>query len=462
MFKPLPNRMDMEFEGGLNEATTPHAGVSLLIDVARRSGVIATAGRCLPGKRSPKGLSQEQFVEAFVTLIALGGDCIDDFDRLRSDQGLTALLGYQMPAPSTARQWLDQFHDEKLLEDRPEQGSFIPQESPRLAALRSVLERTVHAYVAVCETEARVTLDVDAHLVESSKSTALMSYEGYRAYQPLLVVWAETGLILADQFRDGNVPAGENIKGLVDLAYAALPAREGRKVQLRSDSAAYEYNDMDHWENEVWRFVVSADMSVQLRAEIEALLPEEWHFWTEEKDGAVREWAEVPFVPGRQNEHKNTKPYRYVAVRIRKAQGTLFGDGSTVKIFAVVSNDWETRGRALIEWHRGKAGTVEHVNRVLKDELAGGGYPSAKFGANAAGLRLQAITHNLLELLKATALDKEYRHARPKRLRFAIFTQMGTVVHHARKIFMRVSYRALTFVINPARFRVARLQWNTG
>jgi hypothetical protein len=26
-------------------------------------------------------------------------------------------------------------------------------------------------------------------------------------YQPLLAVWAETGLVLADQFRDGNVPA---------------------------------------------------------------------------------------------------------------------------------------------------------------------------------------------------------------------------------------------------------------
>ena len=28
-----------------------------------------------------------------------------------------------------------------------------------------------------------------------------------RGYQPMLAVWAETGLVLADQFRDGNVPA---------------------------------------------------------------------------------------------------------------------------------------------------------------------------------------------------------------------------------------------------------------
>jgi hypothetical protein len=88
--------------------------------------------------------------------------------------------------------------------------------------------------------------------------------------------------------------------------------------------------------------------------------------------------------------------------------------------------------------HR-RAGTIEHVNYVLKDELAAGVYPSDKFGANAAWLRLQVLTCNLVELLKATALDGEYRSARPKRLRFAIFTREasrkphGRAVRHARE-----------------------------
>ena len=462
MRKPLPKRVEMDFEGGLSETITPHAGVTLLIELGRISGVMAAAERCLPAKQSPKGLEQGQFVESFVSLSALGGECIDDFDVLRSDQGLAAMLGYQLPAASTARQWLDLFHDAKLLEGRPLQGSFIPQESSRLAALWSVVERTVRAYVAALRPAATVTLDVDAHLVESAKCTALPCYEGFRAYQPLLVSWAETGLVLADQFRDGNVPAAENIKGLVDRAYAALPARDGGwRVQVRSDSAAYEYEALDHWDGLGWRFAVSADMSQSLRREIEALPPEEWHFWAQEKDGVVREWAEVPFVPSRENEHRDTKPYRYVAVRIRTAQGVLFGDGNTVKHFAVVSNDWETDGQALLEWHRGKAGTIEHVHLVLKDELAAGVYPSGKFGANAAWLRLQVLTYNLLELLKATALDKQYRHARPKRLRFAIFTQMGSIVHHARRVFMRLVKRVLTFVIRPGRYRLARLQWDS-
>ena len=42
-------------------------------------------------------------------------------------------------------------------------------------------------------------------------------------------------------------------------------------------------------------------------------------------------------------------------------------------------------------------------------------FPSAKHGADAAWLRLQVITHNLLQLLKAVALPKEYADARPKK-----------------------------------------------
>ena len=72
-------------------------------------------------------------------------------------------------------------------------------------------------------------------------------------------------------------------------------------------------------------------------------------------------------------------------MRIRSPQGVLFNDRTNVKCFAVVTNEWEMGGRELIEWQRGKAGTAEHVNLVIKDELAGGVYPSGEFGANAAG-----------------------------------------------------------------------------
>jgi hypothetical protein len=462
MRKPLPNALDIDLRGGLTEEVTPHAGAALLIELGRRSGVMAAAGKHLPAKRSAKGLGQGQFVEAVVLLSALGGDCLDDFDTLRRDRGLAALLGYDLPAASTVRQWLDRFHQEELLAGRPRQGSFIPEESASLAGLRAVVRHSVRTYVAAVQPGVEVTLDVDAHLVESSKRSALPTYQGYRGYQPLLVQWAESGLVLADQFRDGNVPASENIEELVDEAFASLPARadgEPWQVGVRSDSAAYEQRTLDHWHLEGWRFAVSADMSPQLRREILRLPCDAWQFWAGEANGVVREWAEVPFVPTRASEKKDSEPYRYLAVRVRTPQGVLFGDGHAVKHFAVVTNDWATAGQALLEWQRGKAGTIEHVNHVLKNELAAGVYPSDKFGANAAWLRLQVLTANLLELLKATALDPEYRRARPKRLRFAVFTQFGRVVRHARQHFVRLATRALQALVGPGLRRLRAGAW---
>ena len=54
--------LEIEFEDGLGEEVTAHAGVALLVEVGRRSGVIATADRVHPAKKNPKGLTQGQMV----------------------------------------------------------------------------------------------------------------------------------------------------------------------------------------------------------------------------------------------------------------------------------------------------------------------------------------------------------------------------------------------------------------
>ena len=50
----------------------------------------------------------------------------------------------------------------------------------------------------------------------------------------------------------------------------------------------------------------------------------------------------------------------------------------------MVSNICECMPERLIAWYREKAGTIEGVHDVLKNELAGGVMPSKYFGANAA------------------------------------------------------------------------------
>ena len=141
-------------------------------------------------------------------------------------------------------------------------------------------DHSVRAYVTGVKPGREVTLDVDAHLVESSEREAVPTYEGFRGYRPMLVVWAETGLVVADEFRDGEVPAGKDIARMVDQGYGALPDREGGwQVRVRSDSGAYDQGVLDHWDSRGWKFAVSADMRVQSWAEIDRLLTQERHLW---------------------------------------------------------------------------------------------------------------------------------------------------------------------------------------
>jgi hypothetical protein len=171
----------------------------------------------------------------------------------------------------------------------------------------------------------------------------------------------------------------------------------------------------------------------------------------------VKEWAEVPYVPTRQYERRDSQPYRYLAIRVRRQQRELFEDGVKTRHFAVVTNIWDMDGQELLEWQRGKAGTIEHIHHILGNELAGGVYPSTRHGANAAWLRLQVLTHNLLQLLKAVALTEEYATARPKRLRFAIFTQFGRVISHAGRTLLRIANRGWEMLIRPAYLRILAL-----
>jgi hypothetical protein len=80
-----------------------------------------------------------------------------------------------------------------------------------------------------------------ATLVETTKLDALYSYKGFKAYlpmrctqtgQPFNTWWAEQGLVLHTEFRDGNVPAGYKQLRVLKEALAMLPAGV-EKVRLR-------------------------------------------------------------------------------------------------------------------------------------------------------------------------------------------------------------------------------------
>ena len=264
----------------------------------------------------------------------------------------------------------------------------------------------------------------------------------------MLAVWAEMDLVLADQFRDGNVPAIMAPLDVAKAAFAALPETV-TEFYYRGDSACHE-NDLLDWLRDEQReggpvgrigFAISARMSGALREAVVAVPESDWQEYGKRDEQVIRECAEVAFVPGERSEKKDRQPLRYVGLRIRRRQGDLFPDGSGPKHFAVLSNlDWAAA--TLLGWHREKAGTIEASHHVLKNELAAGVLPCGRFGANAAWLRLAVLSHNVLTALKRLALPADLLTARPKRLRFLIFHTPARLVQHARQLLLRLAISA--------------------
>lgn len=244
--------------------------------------------------------------------------------------------------------------------------------------------------------------------------------------------------MLADEFRDGNVPAGKRPLDLIRRAFAVLPASVEHR-RFRADSAAYEESTLK-WlsdpANRIERFTVSADMGPELQRLCAAVQDADWKLYEERATETVH-WAEVVFCPG--TWPKDAKPLRTLVRKVQKRQGELFANGSNRMHFGIVSNDFEMDGAKLIAWHYQKAGHIEGVHDVLKNELGAGVLPCAEFGANAAWFRLCVLTYNVLSAMKTLALDPEFADARPKRLRFAIFTIPARILSHARRIFARVA-----------------------
>jgi hypothetical protein len=447
----LPFEYDWE---PAEEVLTAYAGIPLCVRAARSLGIPSSVKRYLQVKQRQRGFDEATCVESFLILNALGGECLDDFERLREDQGLTEMLGHALPSPGAARDFLNAFHEQERIEEAQRelpagQVSYIPSESAPLRALAQVNQDLVQEIGRRCGDQKIATVDVDATVIESFKREAKATYEGGQGYQPLLALWAEMDLALADEFRDGNVPAHVAPLPATKRAFAALP-ESVREFYFRGDSGCWDH-ELVKWLRDEQRpqgppgritLAISVRMTPNLKKHIVRLPDVVWKPYREDGE-AESEWADLMnYWPEEEDRPEGAGPLRYVAIRVKKRQGELFSDGAEFRYFAVATNQWDWSGKKLLEWHREKAGSIEALHDVLKNELAAGVMPCGRFGANAAWLRMAVLTHNVLTGLKRIALKREWLEARPKRLRFHFFFSPGKLIHHARRLLARVGRRA--------------------
>jgi len=414
---------------------TALAGLPVYLDLASVLNLGETIARHLQVKT--QGWTDEQIILSLIVLNLAGGDCVDDLRILEADEGFCTVLRRtelqslpgrkrreterrwrkekhrSVPSPSAVFRYLSAFHKD---DGREEGTAIIPPLTELLAALERInadLVREIYNRNPVrC-----ATLDMDATLIETWKRNSLFSYKGYRAYQPLNTYWAELGLLLHTEFRDGNVPAGYEQLRVFIRALSLLP-EEITTVRLRSDTAGYQH-DLLAYCNDAKKhprlgrieFAISCDVTPEFKKAVHEA--EEWYPLKDAQGHITGEYAEVCFVPNRSATTKKGEPYRYLAIRESMHQPHLPGmlpfqtitfATTQYKLFGIVTNmDWE--GEHLIRWHHAWCGKSEEAHSVMKEDLAGGKLPSGDFGENAAWWLIMVLAHNLNTAMKVLPLE---------------------------------------------------------
>jgi hypothetical protein len=402
---------------------TALAGLPAYLDLAKVIGLSKSIRKHLKVRESGQGWTDSQLVLSIVLLNLSGGDCVEDIKILEGDDGFCEVLkkaelhGLRRkvrrelmrrwrrertrvtPSPSAIFRYLAMFHDSEQDKYREAGKAFIPEANEHLRGFVEV-NKDLARFANLQNIEAIATLDMDATLVATNKSDSLFCYKGYKSYQPLNTWWAEQGIILHTEFRDGNVPAGFEQLRVFEEALECLP-EEVKGVRLRSDTAGYQHDLLNYCalgSNDrlgVIEFAIGCDVTPAFKKAVGEV--QQWEpiykVVRGKKQTTGVEWAEVCFVPNAIGHSKKGPEYRYLAKRevvveqqmlpgmdqqLRLPFQTMESKGKRYKVFGIVTNmDWQ--GEELIRWHHQRCGKSEEAHSVMKEDLAGGQLPSNDF-----------------------------------------------------------------------------------
>ena len=475
--------LPFQYAGEPASGMTALAGLPLYVELAQVAGLPQVIRRRVQARAGDQGWDDAQVILSLVLLNLAGGEAVEDLRVLEKDAGLCTVLGRveeyglsrrarealrrrwrtpqqrTVPSPSAVFRYLAGFHDPAEEARREPHRAFIPAPRAALRGLRAV-NGEVLAFLQRHRPQLVATLDMDATLVETQKREALYSYQKFKAYQPLTTYWAEQGVVVDSEFRDGNVPAGYEQVRVLQEAVAVLPAGV-QQVCLRSDTAGYEEKLLRYCAEGkdprfgVIPFAVGADVTPEFKRAVAEVAEEDWHPLERvvegQRLGTGQEWAEVCFVPNWAGRSLKGPDYRFLAIREPLQQPPLpgveqlslpfptveFPQQGSYKLFGLVTNR-DLPGDEVIWWSRQRCGKGEEVHKVLKEDLAGGQLPSGLFGANAAWWAISVLAFNLHVLMERLVLGAGWLGKRLKALRFALIGLPGRVVAHARRLWVRL------------------------
>jgi hypothetical protein len=202
-----------------SELLTANAGLAVFGEFVRAVGVHRWVEQSLPAPGSAAGYFPQNFVSPLILMLCGGGRSPEDLRQIYNDKGLRHLLKLdETPSTDAVGDWLRRMGGGSGL-------TGLGEVNRRIVAMRlRKMDTTQH------------TLDIDASQIIAQKEAAKYTYKGEQGCMPMVGHLAQAGVVLHEEFREGNAaPASANLEFIQDCQ-AAMP--KGHQIKrLRADSA---------------------------------------------------------------------------------------------------------------------------------------------------------------------------------------------------------------------------------
>jgi hypothetical protein len=395
-----------------DERVVANAGVLLPAVLAGRLGIEALVDQTVDLGDRAGAANPGRKVMTLVSAMALGADCIDDCDVLRSGQ-TRVVLGHGVAAPSTLGTFLRAFtfgHVRQL--DR---------------VLAEGLSRAWAAGAG--PGDERLVVDIDSFVGEVygyDKQGAGYGYTHKLGYHPIIATRAGTGEVLHIRARTGSA---NTARGALRFVEELIPRVDragatGEKL-LRADSGFWNIKIMTRLQAAGWSYSIGIRQQPQIKAVIAQIPEQDWQILEDYPERGEAQIAETMLGQRRLIVRRT---------RLVGAQAELWPDW---RHHAFLTNRTDPLEQVEAE-HRGHA-VIELAIRDLKDQALAH-FPSGKFLANAAWTVIAALAHNLLRWTTLIGLPNTIIPT-ARTIRRRLLTVAGRITRTARTVTLRMPAR---------------------
>lgn len=404
-----PPKYDIE---ATDEPLIARGGLVLPYEMARALKLPQIIDREMPAAGSGHSYRPSQFVMPLILMLHGGGKTLEDLRELKGEINLRKLLEIEeMPAACTVGDWLRRMGSEKR----------------GLSGLGKVNEHLVKQ-VLKRDRRTEYTLDQDATIIEAEKDAAQYTYLKEKGYQPFVGFLYECGMVLDDEFRDGNVSPGTGALESLKRCDQKMPP--GKRISyFRADSASYQSEVLNYCFGDKSRprkfFAITADKNAAVKQAIKLIPEKEWQNYS-----GAKQIAETIHTMA-----ATTEAFRLIVQRWHKNQAELF-DPDPYN-YHIIATNLEESAAEVVQFYN-QRGEIENNFKELKHGFGMEWMPCGETQANAVFFRIGVLAYNLFQTMKLLSLPVYWRTTTIATVRWKLYQTAGKLVYHARRIVLKL------------------------